>query len=181
MMMMMMVIIMMTMISFVAIPLQVGHRILHEWLWDYHKYHHSITTPTAVSTVCIDPLDATIQAAIPRVVAVPWCSRILSIKKPWLVFPLKITLVFGLMIEYSFETTWACWTWWLVLLNLEVVFIMNTRGFTIGCWFCWTFKFFLHFKCISNQEISFERGICQPAGTNLRGFWYNAIGWDDMK
>jgi len=34
-------------------------------LWDYHKYHHLIDTPTAVSTACIDGLDATVQAGIP--------------------------------------------------------------------------------------------------------------------
>ncbi|CAK9095285.1 unnamed protein product [Durusdinium trenchii] len=45
--------------------LYVGHRILHEYLWDYHKYHHLIDTPTAVSTACIDGLDATVQAGIP--------------------------------------------------------------------------------------------------------------------
>ena len=54
---------------------EVGHRILHEWLWDYHKYHHSINTPTPVSTACIDPLDATIQAAIPRFSAATWVPK----------------------------------------------------------------------------------------------------------
>ena len=49
---------------------EVGHRILHEWLWDYHKFHHSISTPTPVSTACIDPLDATVQAGLPRLAAV---------------------------------------------------------------------------------------------------------------
>lgn len=49
--------------------LYVGHRILHEWLWDYHKFHHSISTPTPVSTACIDPLDATVQAGLPRLAA----------------------------------------------------------------------------------------------------------------
>ena len=63
--------------------------------------------------------------------------------------------------EYSTWDLMGIYHWLLVLLNIKV--------------------FFLHFKSISNQEISFERGICQPAGTNLRGFWYNASGWDDMK
>ena len=51
---------------------QVGHRILHEWLWDYHQFHHCINTPTPVSTACIDPLDATLQAGLPRLAAVAW-------------------------------------------------------------------------------------------------------------
>eukprot|EP00438_Fugacium_kawagutii_P012455 Skav232883 [mRNA] locus=scaffold1432:224726:226042:- [translate_table: standard] len=57
---------------------QVGHRALHEWLWEYHKYHHSITTPVAISTACIDPLDATIQAGLPRVTAVTWSPHPLT-------------------------------------------------------------------------------------------------------
>jgi len=50
-----------------------GHRIQHEveFLWVHcHSYHHQIRTPTAISTVCIDQIDATLQAGIPMLVAI---------------------------------------------------------------------------------------------------------------
>jgi len=42
------------------------HRLMHELLWDHvHQYHHSIRTPTPISTVCIENLDATLQGGLP--------------------------------------------------------------------------------------------------------------------
>lgn len=44
------------------------HRLQHEneWLWkNVHSYHHQMTTPSPVSTVCIHHLDATLQAGLP--------------------------------------------------------------------------------------------------------------------
>ena len=41
-----------------------GHRIQHEsnFLWThFHSYHHQIDSPTAVSTLSIDTVDATLQ------------------------------------------------------------------------------------------------------------------------
>ena len=49
-----------------------GHRIQHEsdYLWrKFHSKHHSIGTPTAASTVYIDPVDATLQAGLPVILA----------------------------------------------------------------------------------------------------------------
>jgi len=48
--------------------LYVGHRVQHEipFLWEKcHSFHHSIDTPTPVSTVCIDPTDASLQGGLP--------------------------------------------------------------------------------------------------------------------
>jgi sterol desaturase/sphingolipid hydroxylase (fatty acid hydroxylase superfamily) len=52
--------------------LYVGHRALHdnEWLWNNcHTFHHSVHTPTAASTLYIDPIDKTIQGGLPIIVA----------------------------------------------------------------------------------------------------------------
>lgn len=49
-----------------------GHRIQHEsdFLWRHcHMKHHSIGIPSPVSTVYIDPIDATLQGAIPMMLA----------------------------------------------------------------------------------------------------------------
>jgi sterol desaturase/sphingolipid hydroxylase (fatty acid hydroxylase superfamily) len=52
------------------------HKAEHEipFLWRHHQYHHRIDTPTPVSTVCIDPLDATLQAGIPLGLAALICQ-----------------------------------------------------------------------------------------------------------
>mmetsp|Transcript_31479 Transcript_31479/g.58619 ORF Transcript_31479/g.58619 Transcript_31479/m.58619 type:complete len:292 (-) Transcript_31479:700-1575(-) len=49
-----------------------GHRIQHEseFLWKhFHSYHHQIDTPTAVSTLSIDTVDATLQGGLPLIFA----------------------------------------------------------------------------------------------------------------
>eukprot|EP00039_Didymoeca_costata_P019936 m.339460 g.339460 ORF g.339460 m.339460 type:complete len:270 (+) comp18813_c0_seq1:67-876(+) len=49
-----------------------GHRIQHEsdFLWrTFHAYHHQIRTPTPISTLYIDPVDAMIQGGLPIIVA----------------------------------------------------------------------------------------------------------------
>jgi sterol desaturase/sphingolipid hydroxylase (fatty acid hydroxylase superfamily) len=49
-----------------------GHRIQHtnKWLWDnLHTYHHRITTPTPISTLCINSWDATLQGGMPFIIA----------------------------------------------------------------------------------------------------------------
>ena len=49
-----------------------GHRIQHEseWLWrNFHHKHHSIRTPTAATTIYIDPVDATLQAGLPVILS----------------------------------------------------------------------------------------------------------------
>lgn len=50
--------------------LYLGHRLLHtKYFWRFHEFHHSIETPSPVSTVCIDSVDATLQAGLPMAVA----------------------------------------------------------------------------------------------------------------
>ena len=48
-----------------------GHRIQHEseFLWRFHRIHHQVTTPSPVSAVYIDSLDATIQGGLPMIFA----------------------------------------------------------------------------------------------------------------
>lgn len=49
-----------------------GHRAQHEseFLWkNFHHLHHSVTTPSPISTVYIHPIDATLQGGIPILVA----------------------------------------------------------------------------------------------------------------
>lgn len=49
-----------------------GHRVQHEnyFLWKhFHSYHHEIDTPTAISTLSIDPIDASLQGGIPMILA----------------------------------------------------------------------------------------------------------------
>ena len=49
-----------------------GHRVQHEvpFLWrNFHYYHHQLYTPSAISTLCIDGVDATLQGSIPLIVA----------------------------------------------------------------------------------------------------------------
>jgi len=49
-----------------------GHRIQHEsdFLWcHFHKMHHTIGTPSPVSTVYIHPVDATLQGGLPIILA----------------------------------------------------------------------------------------------------------------
>jgi sterol desaturase/sphingolipid hydroxylase (fatty acid hydroxylase superfamily) len=48
-----------------------GHRVQHEFefLWRYHRIHHSIDTPTPFSTMYIHPHDATLQGGIPMALA----------------------------------------------------------------------------------------------------------------
>ena len=49
-----------------------GHRIQHEnkWLWENcHSVHHQLPTPTAVSTAMIHPVDMTLQASLPTMLA----------------------------------------------------------------------------------------------------------------
>lgn len=49
-----------------------GHRIQHEslFLWThFHSYHHQIDTPTPISTLSIDTVDATLQGGLPIVIA----------------------------------------------------------------------------------------------------------------
>lgn len=43
-----------------------GHRVQHEFefLWEFHKKHHSIDTPTAASAVFIHPIDSTLQVPV---------------------------------------------------------------------------------------------------------------------
>eukprot|EP00040_Diaphanoeca_grandis_P017392 m.90563 g.90563 ORF g.90563 m.90563 type:complete len:297 (-) comp26410_c0_seq1:112-1002(-) len=50
-----------------------GHRVQHEveFLWKrLHYYHHQVRTPTPISAVFIDTIDATLQASLPMVFAV---------------------------------------------------------------------------------------------------------------
>lgn len=51
--------------------LYIGHRIQHEipFLWNFHKFHHQIDTPSPISTLFIDPIDATLQGALPMMAA----------------------------------------------------------------------------------------------------------------
>ncbi len=52
--------------------LYVGHRVQHEsgYLWaKHHSVHHKILAPTPVGTIFIDPLDMTLQATLPLLVA----------------------------------------------------------------------------------------------------------------
>jgi len=45
-----------------------GHRIQHEipFLWErFHKFHHSLKTPTPVGTLYIDNVDASLQGSLP--------------------------------------------------------------------------------------------------------------------
>jgi len=54
------------------LALYFGHRVQHEseFLWKHcHSKHHTITTPSPVSTVYIDPIDATLQGGLPIVFA----------------------------------------------------------------------------------------------------------------
>ncbi|MDP2435067.1 MAG: sterol desaturase family protein, partial [archaeon] len=49
-----------------------GHRIQHtnSYLWEhYHSLHHKIATPSPVSAIYIDSVDATLQAALPMTLA----------------------------------------------------------------------------------------------------------------
>jgi sterol desaturase/sphingolipid hydroxylase (fatty acid hydroxylase superfamily) len=49
-----------------------GHRIQHEseYLWEhFHSKHHSVGTPSPVSTLYIDGVDATLQATLPLLLA----------------------------------------------------------------------------------------------------------------
>jgi sterol desaturase/sphingolipid hydroxylase (fatty acid hydroxylase superfamily) len=48
-----------------------GHRIQHEipFLWKFHALHHQIDTPSPISTLFIDPIDATLQGALPMIAA----------------------------------------------------------------------------------------------------------------
>ncbi len=50
--------------------LYLGHRIQHEipFLWEFHKKHHTIDTPSVVSVAYIHPIDAFLQAALPIVI-----------------------------------------------------------------------------------------------------------------
>ncbi|KAJ9458656.1 Methylsterol monooxygenase 1-2 [Diplonema papillatum] len=53
-----------------------GHRVQHtnQFLWDrFHSFHHAIDTPTAVSTVCINGVDAFLQASLPMILAILVC------------------------------------------------------------------------------------------------------------
>jgi len=50
-----------------------GHRVQHEseFLWTRcHHFHHAIGTPSPVSTVYIDPIDATLQGGLPIIIAI---------------------------------------------------------------------------------------------------------------
>ena len=52
--------------------LYLGHRIQHEneFLWrKFHSVHHRLKTPTAVSTIYIDPVDMLLQASLPMLLA----------------------------------------------------------------------------------------------------------------
>jgi len=48
-----------------------GHRVQHEipFLWKFHSLHHQLDTPTPISTLFIDPVDATLQGALPMMLA----------------------------------------------------------------------------------------------------------------
>lgn len=49
-----------------------GHRVQHmnEYLWNnFHKYHHSIGTPTPINTVYIDSIDTTLQVGLPIIIS----------------------------------------------------------------------------------------------------------------
>lgn len=49
-----------------------GHRVQHEseWLWNNsHYYHHQVTTPSPITTAFIHPIDATLQAGLPIIMA----------------------------------------------------------------------------------------------------------------
>ena len=52
--------------------LYVGHRIQHQipFLWKYHSLHHQLDTPSPISTLYIDPIDATLQGALPMLFAI---------------------------------------------------------------------------------------------------------------
>jgi sterol desaturase/sphingolipid hydroxylase (fatty acid hydroxylase superfamily) len=53
--------------------LYLGHRLQHEneFLWThFHSKHHELSTPTAVSTAYIHPVDMTLQASLPILAAV---------------------------------------------------------------------------------------------------------------
>jgi sterol desaturase/sphingolipid hydroxylase (fatty acid hydroxylase superfamily) len=49
-----------------------GHRIQHEIpsLWEHHKLHHTLETPSPLGTLYIDSLDASLQGAIPILLAI---------------------------------------------------------------------------------------------------------------
>eukprot|EP01126_Amoeba_proteus_P008204 TRINITY_DN13017_c0_g2_i1.p1 TRINITY_DN13017_c0_g2~~TRINITY_DN13017_c0_g2_i1.p1 ORF type:complete len:280 (-),score=19.22 TRINITY_DN13017_c0_g2_i1:73-912(-) len=52
--------------------LYVGHRIQHDipYLWkNYHSFHHQIDTPSPVSTLYIDPMDASLQGGLPIIIS----------------------------------------------------------------------------------------------------------------
>lgn len=52
--------------------LYLGHRVQHEneFLWrKFHSVHHRLKTPTAVSTIYIDPVDMLLQASLPMLLA----------------------------------------------------------------------------------------------------------------
>ena len=52
--------------------LYLGHRVQHEvpYLWkNHHQFHHRVLTPTPVGTIYIDPLDMTLQATVPLILA----------------------------------------------------------------------------------------------------------------
>lgn len=44
-----------------------GHRIQHEipLLWKLHSFHHQVDTPSPISTIYIDSIDATLQGGLP--------------------------------------------------------------------------------------------------------------------
>ena len=50
-----------------------GHRIQHDipYLWEnFHHFHHTLDTPTPVGTIYIHSVDATLQGALPMLIAV---------------------------------------------------------------------------------------------------------------
>ncbi len=49
-----------------------GHRIQHEYdfLWKLHSVHHTLDSPTPIGTLYIDPIDATLQGALPMMLAI---------------------------------------------------------------------------------------------------------------
>ncbi|KAJ9466102.1 Methylsterol monooxygenase 2-2 [Diplonema papillatum] len=55
-----------------------GHRVQHEsaYLWEnVHSIHHTIDTPTAVSTGCIHKADAFLQGSLPLLLAIVLCQQ----------------------------------------------------------------------------------------------------------
>ena len=48
-----------------------GHRIQHTVprLWELHRIHHRLETPTPMSTIFIHPVDATLQGGLPILLA----------------------------------------------------------------------------------------------------------------